>query len=90
MSQRKSQNLCSKFSTIKNATYKLYRIEEDTCKLLKEYTNTSGKQDIIDAMQKDNVNVIFVIGKANDAIDFIELLDEAYEEIRNRFNNNLP
>lgn len=23
-------------------------------------------------------------------IDFIELLDEAYEEIRNRFNNNLP
>ena len=23
-------------------------------------------------------------------IDFIELLDEAYEEIRNRFNNDLP
>lgn len=51
--------------------------------LLKFYTinNTSGKQDIIDAMQKDNINVIFVIGKANDAIDFIETAKSTNENI---------
>ena len=36
------------FTTIKCANYKLYRIEEDTCKLLKEFVNTSGKQEYTD------------------------------------------
>ena len=51
--------------------------------LLKFYTinNTSGKQDIIDAMQKDNINIIFVIGKADDTIDVIEAAKSTNENI---------
>lgn len=42
--------------------------------LLKFYTikNENGMQDIVDSMQKDNINVVFVIGRQDDTIEFIE------------------
>ena len=40
------------FETIKNATYKIYRIEEDVRKLVKTIENCSGEQNFVD----DNVN----------------------------------
>lgn len=49
------------FDTIKNATYKLYRIEEDTCKLLKEFKNVSGNQEFVDTNIQDDTSYIYFV-----------------------------
>lgn len=49
------------FTTIKNANYKLYRIEEDTCRLLKEFSFTSGKQEYTDKNIDEDTHYIYYI-----------------------------
>ena len=49
------------FDAIKNATYKLYRIEEDQTKLLETFENICGKQTYVDKnICKDTVYTYFV------------------------------
>ena len=49
------------FGTIKNATYKLYRIEEDAQKLLATFKNVSGMQQYVDnATTADTLYTYFV------------------------------
>lgn len=49
------------FDAIKGAIYKLYRIEEDTCKLLKVFDNTNGKQEFVDKNANDDTNYIYYV-----------------------------
>ncbi len=51
--------------------------------LLKFYTinNENGKQDIVNAMIKDSINIVFVIGKADDTIEFIKTAKSTNENL---------
>ena len=48
-----------KFNAIKNAKYKLYRIEEDNRKLIQEFENISGETEHIDKTSKSDTTYIY-------------------------------
>lgn len=49
------------FKTIKTAKYKLFRIEEDTCKMLKEFSNLSGDQQFVDKNTNQDTTYIYYV-----------------------------
>ena len=60
------------FNAIKNATYKLYRIEEDSQKLLKTFENVSGKQNFDDKNVCEDTTYTY----------FVEVLQEGEKTIK--------
>ena len=60
------------FDAIKNATYKLYRIEEDSQKLLKTFENVSGKQTFQDKSVCEDTTYTY----------FVEVLQEGEKTIK--------
>ena len=49
------------FETIKKATYKLYRIEEDTTKLLKTFENVTGNQAFVDKTAEEDIYYTYYV-----------------------------
>ena len=49
------------FNAIKNATYKIYRIEEDVRKLIKTYDNVTGEQTFVDEKTNDDTTYTYYV-----------------------------
>ena len=88
----KENNVTLNFEAIKNAKYKLYRIEEDQTKMLKSFENVNGMQTFVDKCVEEETPYTYYIEvlqdeekpiKSNDIKIFVKPKDNSIKRVLN-------